>query len=150
MPVDLHAKRRHVFAACREMGIDEETRKDLQLQATGKASSSDMNAADFDKVLAALKVKGWKPAVRGTKGKGWIDVNRADQRKVLAIWGQLAKVGVVTSGRTAINAFLCSHTFKAKWTDAATDIAIIGPERCADVIEALKDIARRNQVVLRK
>ena len=45
---------RAVHAACRAQGIDEETRKALQLQVTGKASLKDMSALDLSDVLDYL------------------------------------------------------------------------------------------------
>lgn len=45
---------RAVHAACRAQGIDEETRKVIQLQVTGKASLKDMSALDLSDLLNHL------------------------------------------------------------------------------------------------
>jgi phage gp16-like protein len=48
------ARIRAVHAACRAQGIDEDTRRALQVQVTGKASLKDMSALDLNDVLNAL------------------------------------------------------------------------------------------------
>jgi phage gp16-like protein len=45
---------RAVHAACRAQGIDDETRKAIQLQVVGKASLKDMSALDLSDVLNHL------------------------------------------------------------------------------------------------
>lgn len=42
---------RAVHAACRAQGIDDDTRKAIQLQVTGKASLKDMSALDLSELL---------------------------------------------------------------------------------------------------
>jgi len=45
------ARIRAIHAACRAAGIDEETRRALQVQLTGKASLSDMHIGEVTRVL---------------------------------------------------------------------------------------------------
>lgn len=45
---------RAVHAACRAQGIDDDTRKAIQLQVTGKASLKDMSALDLSDLLNHL------------------------------------------------------------------------------------------------
>lgn len=49
---------RAVHAACRAQGIDDDTRKALQVQLTGKASLKDMSLFDLDSVLNRLNARG--------------------------------------------------------------------------------------------
>ena len=48
------ARIRAIHAACRAAGIDEETRRALQVQLTGKASLSDMHIGEVTRVLDHL------------------------------------------------------------------------------------------------
>lgn len=146
---NVHHLRKHVFAICRELGLDDDTRRDLQLEVTGKSSTSKMTVDDMNAVITALRERGWKPHT-GAKGEDWIDVKRPDQKKIIAIWGQIAREGHVEPGAAAINRFINNRNFHVKWSAAPTDIRMIGRERASDVIEALKDLARRHQVRLRK
>ncbi len=52
------ARIRAIHAACRAQGMDDETRKALQVQLTGKASLKDMGLFDLDSVLNRLNARG--------------------------------------------------------------------------------------------
>ena len=56
---------RKVHVGCRQLGIDNDTRRDLQRQVTGKASLSAMSEAELKGVLKALENRGFKPAPKG-------------------------------------------------------------------------------------
>jgi phage gp16-like protein len=53
-----NARMRAIFAACKAQGIDDDTRKAIQLQTTGIASLKDMGVFDLDSVLNRLNAKG--------------------------------------------------------------------------------------------
>ena len=48
-------KLRTVHAAAREIGLEADDRRALQLVATGKASSADMNEEELEAVLEAMR-----------------------------------------------------------------------------------------------
>lgn len=48
------ARIKAIHAACRKLGIDTDTRRDLQMEITGKASLSDMSISEVSRVLDAL------------------------------------------------------------------------------------------------
>lgn len=52
------ARIRAIHAACRAQGIDDDARKALQMQLTGKASLADMGLFDLDSVLNRLNARG--------------------------------------------------------------------------------------------
>ena len=54
---------RMIHVGCRQLGIDSDTRHDLQLQVTGKASMSDMTEPEMRMLLDALKQRGFKPSI---------------------------------------------------------------------------------------
>ena len=47
-----------IHVACRDLGLDEDTRRDLQLVVTGKDSLKAMSEPELEAVVAALKAKG--------------------------------------------------------------------------------------------
>ncbi len=55
-----------IHVARRELGIDSETRRDLQFQVVGKASMADMTEAELTAVVKALEARGFKKV--STKG----------------------------------------------------------------------------------
>jgi len=65
------ARIRAVHAACRAQGIDDDTRKAIQLQTTGKASLKDMSALDLNDVLNHLNKR-----ASGKAGNEWAFVFR--------------------------------------------------------------------------
>jgi Protein of unknown function (DUF1018) len=134
---------RMIFAACRDLGLDQDTRHDLQLVTTGKASLSDMTDAELHKVVAALKARGFDPA----KGKGRKlrpAATRPDVRYCHVLWRLLAEAGAVTtSGPKGLNAFIRTR-FAAHWGATPIDIdRMADTGQIADVTEALKAMCRR-------
>lgn len=61
---------RAVHAACRAQGLDEDTRKAIQLQVTGKASLKDMSALDLNDVLDHLNKRAYE-AKTGKTSNEW-------------------------------------------------------------------------------
>lgn len=47
--------RRHIFALSKEIGLDDDARRDLQQQVTGKSSTSTMTALDAARFIGHLK-----------------------------------------------------------------------------------------------
>lgn len=129
--------------ARKQLGLDEDTYRDVLERVAGKRSAGDMTSRERAVALAEFKRLGWAP-----KGKGRGVEPRRDHRFCFVLWGLLADAGVVTQGRAALNAFICAPNFRAKWGEAATDIRFLSADRTADVIEALKDMAARNGVEL--
>ena len=141
------ALQRKVHMGCRALGLDEDTRRDLQTQVTGKASMRDMTEAELKAVLKALENRGFKPATN----PNWKPrATRPDLRYIHALWGKLARAGHVTSGRRALNAFIRSR-FENAWGVVPVDIdAMREAEQIADVVEALKAMCRRHGVSVTK
>jgi len=139
---------RLIHAGCRELGIDTDTRHDLQRTATGKASLSDMTEAELRLVVDALRAKGFKPA---SKGRERPAAKRADVRLCHVLWRLLAEHGAVrTPGRAGLNAFLRSQ-FGHKWGHVPIDIdAMQDAARIDDVVQALKAWCRREGIAVRR
>lgn len=137
-----------VHVGCRELGLDGEVRRDLQVLVTGKASMMDMDEADLNKLVSALKERGFIP--HGGKGrKKRPAAARADVRFLHVVWGKLHKAGAVDlGGAKGLNAFIRAR-FGDAWGAAPIDIDQMRDHRqIATVIEALKAIASRKKVDL--
>jgi phage gp16-like protein len=146
------ALQRLIFAGCRELGIDADTRHDLQLVATGKASMADMTDADLRKVVDALKARGFDAAAGGAKKrKARPAAKRPDVRYAHVLWRLLADAGKVNvAGPKGLNAFI-RERFANAWGSVPIDIDQMADwEQIRDVNEALKAMCRRAGVEYRR
>ncbi|SEQ59310.1 Protein of unknown function [Loktanella sp. DSM 29012] len=137
------ALQRLVHVACRELAIDAETRRDLQLVVTGKASMADMDEADLQKLLTRLKEKGFRVTTTGKRAAA----PRADLRYIHVLWRLLGKDGALDRpGRAGLNAFVRSR-FEGKWASVPIDIdALQDAGQINDVTRALKDWCARRGI----
>lgn len=142
---------RMIHVGCKQLGLDQDTRHDLQLAVTGKASMSDMTDAELRLVVSALKDRGFS-----TSGKGGFNprskplASRADLRFVHVLWKKLGDAGALKRpGRDVLNAFVRSR-FEGKWEFVPLDIdALREPEQINAVIRALKNMCRKAGVSLK-
>lgn len=148
----MSATRKLIFVACRQLGIDADTRRDLQLVATGKESMSDMTEVDLQAVVKALEERGFKS---GFKSGFMAEVSpkhrkaapRADLRYVHVLWGMLGKAGKLKKpDRAGLNAFVRTR-FEAKWQSVPIDIdSLRDAGQINDVTRALKDWCKREGI----
>lgn len=134
-----------IHVACRQLGLDEDTRRDLQLVATGKSSLKDMSPAEQQKVLDALKARGFTAAPASKGKRGWHNpASRRDVRMCHVLWGKLVRAGAVqVPGATGLNAFIRAR-FEAGWGAVPIDVDSMRDWRqIATVIEALKGMCKR-------
>jgi len=138
------ALKRKIFAGCRELGIDTDTRKDLQRAATGKESLADMNEGELKLVINALVTKGFKPT---KSGKGYRRAPRADLRLVHVLWKKLGDAGVLDNPtRAGLNAFI-RRRYGAAWGAVPRDIDDLRDwEKIDTVIQALLQWCERKGV----
>lgn len=148
--------KRMIHVGCKQLGLDNDTRRDLQLVATGKASMADMSESELRRTVEALKQRGFKPygSAYFTGGhhrkKGRAAAPRADLRFVHVLWSQLGKAGALKRpGREGLNAFIRSR-FEGKWQSVPIDVdALRDASQINDVTRALKDMCRRAGVEIR-
>lgn len=133
------ALQQRIHAGCRDLGLDGDARRDLQLVATGKASMRDMDEADLRKMVAALEARGLKASLSPRKA-----APRADLRLAHVLWRKLGEAGALEKpGRAGLNAFVRSR-FEAVWGAVPADIDMLRDHRQIDqVVEALKAWCRR-------
>ncbi len=139
-----------VHVGCRQLGIDSDTRRELQLIACGKVSMREMDDRDLKQVIEALKARGFAPDVRGGN-KRYPAAPRADLRLVHVLWRKLADAGELDQPtRAGLNAFVRAQ-FAAKWGSVPIDIDTLrDADKINAVVRALKAWCRRAGIDLRK
>jgi phage gp16-like protein len=135
-----------VHLAAKELGLDEETRRDVLERVTGgHRSAGDCSDAQLDQVLAEFKRQGWKPkVVKGGKAGDERPSNArrraADSpmaRKARAMWISLHQLGVVRDpSERALEAFGRRQlgVDRLQWADESQGYRLV---------EALKAMAER-------
>lgn len=119
-----------VRAAAKRRGIDDDDRKAIQLEVTGKASMADMDGAEIGKVLDRLNRDAGGRALGAWQA-------RPHQAKVRALWWTLYWLGEVPEpNERALDAFVLRQAgvFSLRFLDNRASLS---------VIEALKAIAAR-------
>lgn len=140
---------RTIMVGCRQLGLDDDTRRDLQLRVVGKASLRDMTAAEQQKVLEALKAEGFRPT--GGARAGRKPAARGDVRFCHVLWGKLHQSGAVDQrGAKGLNAFVRAR-FEKSWGAAPIDIDQMRDHaQIAAIIEALKGMCKRAGIEVAK
>lgn len=141
----MRSLQRMIFAACRELGLDDEARHDLQLAVTGKASLSDMTEVELKAVVDRLKRDGFNADFKGRKGRP--KAERGDLRFIHVLWRLLGEAGALGDpSRAGLNAFV-RKSFGDHWGTVPADIDMLrDAHRIDQVIQALKAWAARKGV----
>lgn len=120
---------RAVRAACRAQGIEDDDRRALQREVTGKASLGDMTPAEIGRVLDRLN-----------RGRAAPMAHRPHVAKIRALWWSLYWLGAIDDpGERALNAFVKRQTGR-------NALRFLGAPQAASVIEALKAWCAREGV----
>lgn len=135
---------RMIHVGCKQLGLDADTRHDLQLVITGKASMADMTEAELLKMVDALKQRGFKAGFKAASKGRPAPASRADLRYIHVLWGLLGRAGALKKpGRAGLNAFVRSR-FQAHWHSVPIDIdALRDAGQINDVTRALKGMCHR-------
>jgi len=136
-----------IFVGCRELGLDADARRDLQMRVTGKPSLSRMSAAELSLVVGELKKSGFRP--KG--GKRHTAAPRADLRLIHVLWGKLRAAGKPERpDRAGLNAFIRAR-FEKAWGAVPLDVDALRDARQIEaVIRALTDWCRREGIATEK
>ena len=131
-----------IHVGCRELHLDQDARRDLQLAVCGKASMRDMTQADLTAVLGRLKADGFKPELKGRKKRA--GAPRADLRLIHVLWRKLGDAGQLrTPGRAGLNSFVRAR-FGNVWGSVPADVDMLRDWAQIDqVIQALKSWGQR-------
>ncbi|MEO1974789.1 MAG: regulatory protein GemA [Paracoccaceae bacterium] len=135
---------RLIHVACRDLGIDQDTRREMQERLTGKASLTAMSQPELELVLGALKERGFRP-----KSSKRPKAPRKDLRLIHVLWAELGKAGELDKpGRDGLNAFI-RRRFEGSWGSVPADIDMLRDwKQIDDVIQALKAWVDRAGILL--
>ena len=145
--VDRNALRRQIFATCRSVGLKEEDRHALQKRVVGKASLSNMDEAEMQRVVAALQGAKTAPA----KGHKYPRAPRSDLRLIHVLWRLLGEAGELNDPtRNGLNKFIRSRFEKTWYGVIPADVDMLREHACInDVITALKDWCARSGIEIK-
>lgn len=130
-----------IHQAAKALGMDDDTRRALQREATGRASAADMNPQQLDAVIERLRALGFKPAARiGAVA----DYKKKRVAKIRAMWIQLADEGVVRNRSDAAIIKFAARITRAARLEWSDDAGLAG------VINALQAMAAQHGVQLRE
>ncbi|MCX9039386.1 regulatory protein GemA [Citrobacter portucalensis] len=131
---------RLIHVARRSLGLDDETyRAFLSSVISGKTSCRDMSDAQLDKVLDAMKKRGFSPV---SKPKAKTPAGIAG--KIRAIWSVMYSQGFVTSNDdTAIDAYVKRITRQKNGGEGVARLCWLRDDNATVVLESLKRWHRR-------
>lgn len=138
------ALQRLIFAACRQIGLDDDARRDLQISVTGKSSLRDMDEAELTLVVNRLKEAGFEDRPRNPRHK---PAPRKDLRMIHVLWRKLGQAGVLRDpSRKGLNTFIRAR-FEKTWGSVPADVDMLREWQQIDaVIQALKDWGQRVEI----
>lgn len=133
-----------VHIAAKDMGLDENTYRELLHRITGSRSAAGIDDAGLRQVLQEMRRLGWRPAARqrtGRAGRKWRSASPYPHvRKVWALWGELKRRRIWRDPRrSSLAAFVRRMT-------GADDPDWLTASQARLVIEALKDIGERSGI----
>lgn len=137
---DRRAMLAKIHLGAKDLGLDEDARRDLIQRMTGHRSSAELNDAQLGAVIAEFKRLGWtaKPRVAAAPKAGKPKpANHPVALKARAMWISLHHLGVVRSaGEPALEAFAKRQlgVDRLAWADQSQGYRLI---------EALKQMAER-------
>jgi phage gp16-like protein len=134
-----------IFAACRQLGLDDDARRDLQVSVTGKASLRDMDDRELKLVADRLKTSGFVD--QKTRNPRHKPAPRADLRMIHVLWRKLGEAGALRDPtRRGLNTFIRKR-FGPRWGSVPADVDMLREWHQIDaVIQALKEWGQREGV----
>lgn len=135
-PQQLRSLVAKAHVAAKELGLDPDTRRAVQMAVTGHESCADMAVPELERLLRHYREKGWqpKPAAKARTKKL---ASAPQHQKIRALWLILADHDVLRdSGEPALRAYVRRHTGVGalEWLDVA---------QASRVIEHLKQWLQR-------
>ncbi|EJU0762416.1 regulatory protein GemA [Salmonella enterica] len=121
-----------IHIAKSQMGMDTDTYRQMLLSITGKTSTSDMNPDQLNKVLAAMKAKGFfvKPSRKARTTRQLADFPQA--KKLRALWLEMYAQGIVRdSSEEALRRWV-------KRENGVDDLQWLKADKASMAIEKLK------------
>lgn len=129
-------QRKKIFAECRALGIDDELRREIVQNVTGKTSMKELTSFEASRVIERLCGKsetGYKRRVRTDEGGDPRTVNM--RRKIYKLEGDL--------GWQDNPNRLKGHMKKMR---IYSEVNFLTPHQCFQLIESLKAVAKRQGI----
>lgn len=136
------ARIKAIHTACRANGIDEDTRRQLQLTLTGKASLKDMDYSDVSRVLDHINL-------RGKPGEEWRFVFRlsADrQQYARKIYRLAERVGALMTPPVPVASKAYIEGITRQMRGTTQPLEFCDREQLHKVIQALEMFVKRHGV----
>lgn len=126
---------------CSQLGIDRDTRHDMQRQLTGKSSLKEMSEAELELVIDNLKQKGFTP-----KGGKRPRHDNGTIRTIHVLWRKLYEAGAVDrKGRAGLNVFMRTR-FEQSWGALPLDVdQLTNQVQIDDLFQALVAMGKRHE-----
>lgn len=133
------AKRRALIAAlhaeAKKQGMDDDLRRQVIANATGKRSAAELTIPELGKALDAIK---GRAGARQQPARGRALADSDHGRKIRALWLSLWNLAAVDSPTEAAIAAFAKRQLRV---DA---LQWVSPHQASSIIEALRDIGRRH------
>lgn len=136
------ARIRAIHAACRAMGIDDDTRRALQRQLTGKDSLSDMLLGEVIRVLDHLNARKAKAPAHE-----WSFVFRLTPDRQLharKIYRLAQKIGALQTPPVAVATKAYIEGIASQMRGCDTKLEFCDPEQLHKIVQALEVYAKRH------
>lgn len=124
-----------IHVAKRQLGIDEDTYRDMLVNITGQNSLKNMHISDRIKIINHLKKIGFKIKPKAKPKTAKVTDQRA---KIKAIWGSMEKEGLIKNGsKFALNQWV------KRMSGVATVEWLSDIKQAQNVLESLKKYQQR-------
>lgn len=139
------ALQQKIHVGCRQLGMDADARRALQLAVTGKHSMKDMDHAELLMLIKRLNSDGFKPSSKGAKKHK--TASRPDLRLVHVLWRKLGEAGELRDpSRAGLNKFIQAR-FGKVWGSVPADVDMLRQWPQIDaVIQALNSWGARADI----
>lgn len=137
------ARIRAIHAACKAQGIDQETRRAMQLQLTGKASSKDMSIGDVNTVIDYLN----RGRRQSTNEWGFV-FNLAPARRLYGkkIFRLAERVGKLQTPPVPVASKAYIEGITTQMRGTTQPLEFCEPEQLHKVVQALEIYVKRHGV----
>jgi len=125
--------------AAKDLCLDDDTRRAVQLQIGGRESCKDMSTGQLLELLRHYQALGWQPKpARGAKAR--VLASAPQHKKIRALWLALADAGVVKNrDETALRRYVERQT-------GVGALQWLTPDQASRAIESLKKWCQRERV----
>lgn len=126
-----------------QLGLDDDTYRDLLSRVTGKRSLREMSEGQRRAVVKEMQSCGFR--MTPAKGRRRPAASKAYVRLVHALWRSCAGLGVIEDGsRPALRAFV-SHELERRGLKPVSDPDFLTYDQAGPIIETLKAMERRGK-----